>query len=178
MRYATSSCFNLKANTRQFFCSWIPSFPGNTQLNIIWKNAKLLLDQPRVFSASLPMGLHGREGRMRNALCCNTTELDSNLHQEKTDVTNPFETNWETTHDSDSGLLRPHTWITIEEALKIPQSMILKYFLSRGHTWPIGGSQIQRKVCSLFGYFANFIPKSEPYNLYKSQDVFMEGTFL
>lgn len=47
---------------------------------------------------------------------------------------------------------------------------------SRAQGWPIGASQIQSKVGSLFGYFPNFILKFEPYALYNVQDLDMDWT--
>lgn len=111
---------------------------------------------------------------MRSASCCNRARRQSSGEKRH------FWPFWDK--------LRGNTWavedyceherITIEEVWEIAQSIVLNAFSSRGQAWPIGASQIQRKVCSLFGYFANFTPKSEPNTLYKSQDVDTEGTSL
>lgn len=128
-----------------------------------------------ILSASLAMRLHGRDAC---ALLCVATQVSSTaiaIWRKQTLLTLLRQT--EKLHMRCKGLLRSYPDYKRGSFGNIAQSIILKSFSSRGQGWPIGASQIQRKLCSLFGCFANFIPKSESRTLKNAMCTWM-GTFL
>lgn len=146
----------------------------------MWRNAKLLLDQPLAFSVHrwqygqyvFTAGTHAHRFVLQH-----TQRSTAIVIWRKTDISNPLRDKlgnytWAVEDYSD------HKRITTVDVLEIAQSIAVKSFSSRGQAWPIGATQRQLKVCSLFGCFANFTLKSETNAVYKLHDVDVEVTLL